>query len=66
MIGNKNSIDLDVGRRPKLKSDEFLLPIIVVIELTLNWVKMMEFQDNYLELSSPDYDLSGTYRVHMH
>ena len=34
MIGNKNSTDLDVGRRPKLKSDEFLLPIIVVIELT--------------------------------
>ena len=34
MIGNKNSTDLDVGRRPKLKSDEFLLPIIEVIELT--------------------------------
>ena len=33
-FASQNSSDLDVGRRPKLKSDEFLLPIIVVIELT--------------------------------
>ena len=25
MVHNKNSSDLDMGRRPKLKSDEFLL-----------------------------------------
>ena len=33
MIGSKNSSDLSLGRRPTSKSVEFLLPIIVVLEI---------------------------------
>ena len=33
MIGNKNSSDLSLGRRPTSKFVEFLLPIIVVLEI---------------------------------
>ena len=30
---NKNSSDLELGRRPELKSDEFLIRSILVIEI---------------------------------
>ena len=33
MIHNKNSSDFALGRRPKLKSEELLLWIILVIEI---------------------------------
>ena len=33
---------------------------------TVNRVETMESPYILLELSSPHYDLSGTYRVHMH
>ena len=33
---------------------------------TVNRVETFEFRWVLLELSSPHYDLSGTYRVHMH
>ena len=33
---------------------------------TVNRVETFEFRLALLDLSSPHYDLSGTYRVHMH
>ena len=38
MVHNKNSADLDTGRRPEFKSDEFLNCIPKVIEIITNTI----------------------------